>query len=152
MVTLDRSLNYVCQRTHTLTISAYSYRSLREGICSCGFPMGCIGPNSRFIGDSYSSRSRTNVLLDPLSASEQRSRSALLDYCPFNCRTLWWVGISELYNILTNNLIRSYISFVYSWMTFCPEWLSGSANLDTSNWLYLWVYLFVSNFVEIPYL
>ncbi|XP_038658535.1 emopamil-binding protein-like [Scyliorhinus canicula] len=27
------------------------------------------------------------------------------------------------------------------WMTFCPEWLIGSPNLNTSNWLYLWVYL-----------
>ena len=30
-------------------------------------------------------------------------------------------------------------------MTFCPEWLTGSPNLDTSNVLYLWVYLFVSH-------
>jgi len=29
-------------------------------------------------------------------------------------------------------------------MTFCPEWLTGSPNLDTSNALYLWVYLVVS--------
>jgi hypothetical protein len=28
-------------------------------------------------------------------------------------------------------------------MTFCPEWLTGSPNLDTSNPLYLWVYLVV---------
>uniref|UniRef100_A0A8B9KTT0 EXPERA domain-containing protein n=1 Tax=Astyanax mexicanus TaxID=7994 RepID=A0A8B9KTT0_ASTMX len=27
------------------------------------------------------------------------------------------------------------------WMTFCPDWLIGSPNLNTSNWLYLWVYL-----------
>jgi hypothetical protein len=30
------------------------------------------------------------------------------------------------------------------WMTFCPEWLTGSPSLDTSNPLYLWVYLVVS--------
>lgn len=29
-------------------------------------------------------------------------------------------------------------------MTFCPEWLTGSPNLDTSNPLFLWVYLVVS--------
>jgi hypothetical protein len=23
------------------------------------------------------------------------------------------------------------------WMTFAPEWLTGSPNLDTSNWMYL---------------
>ncbi|KAF2015400.1 Emopamil-binding protein [Aaosphaeria arxii CBS 175.79] len=27
------------------------------------------------------------------------------------------------------------------WMTFGPEWLTGSPNLDTSNWMYLWLYL-----------
>jgi len=33
------------------------------------------------------------------------------------------------------------------WMTFCPEWLTGSPNLNTSNWLYLWVYLFFMNII-----
>ena len=31
----------------------------------------------------------------------------------------------------------------YRWLTFGPEWLTGSPNLDTSNALYLWVYLVV---------
>ncbi|MCJ1421405.1 hypothetical protein MMC32_007768 [Xylographa parallela] len=30
-------------------------------------------------------------------------------------------------------------------MTFMPEWLSGSPNLDTSNFMFLWVYLFFFN-------
>ena len=30
-------------------------------------------------------------------------------------------------------------------MTFAPEWLSGNTNLDTSNFMYLWVYLFFFN-------
>lgn len=30
-------------------------------------------------------------------------------------------------------------------MTFAPEWLIGSLNLDTSNFMYLWVYLFFFN-------
>jgi hypothetical protein len=33
---------------------------------------------------------------------------------------------------------------LFRWMTFCPEWLTGSPSLDTSNPLYLWVYLVVS--------
>ncbi|KAF8158532.1 Emopamil-binding protein [Crassisporium funariophilum] len=33
------------------------------------------------------------------------------------------------------------------WMTFCPEWLTGSPNLDTSNALYLWVYLVLMNVI-----
>uniref|UniRef100_A0A2R9C4R4 EXPERA domain-containing protein n=1 Tax=Pan paniscus TaxID=9597 RepID=A0A2R9C4R4_PANPA len=28
------------------------------------------------------------------------------------------------------------------WMTFLPEWLTRSPNLNTSNWLYCWLYLF----------
>ncbi|KAM0712843.1 hypothetical protein Q7P35_000292 [Cladosporium inversicolor] len=31
------------------------------------------------------------------------------------------------------------------WMTFVPEWLSGSPNLDTSNWMFTWLYLFFFN-------
>lgn len=31
------------------------------------------------------------------------------------------------------------------WMTFCPDWLMGSPSLNTSNWLYLWVYLVFFN-------
>lgn len=30
-------------------------------------------------------------------------------------------------------------------MTFCPEWLTGNSNLDGSNFMYLWVYLFFFN-------
>lgn len=30
-------------------------------------------------------------------------------------------------------------------MTFCPEWLVGNVNLDTSNFMYKWVYLVFFN-------
>ncbi|EIW80984.1 Emopamil-binding protein [Coniophora puteana RWD-64-598 SS2] len=33
------------------------------------------------------------------------------------------------------------------WMTFCPEWLTGSPNLNTSNALYLWCYLVFMNII-----
>ncbi|KAF2718044.1 Emopamil-binding protein [Polychaeton citri CBS 116435] len=38
-------------------------------------------------------------------------------------------------------------------MTFVPEWLTGSPNLDTSNWMYKWLYLFFFNtlWVWIPF-
>ncbi|KAM7217435.1 Emopamil-binding protein [Rhypophila decipiens] len=38
-------------------------------------------------------------------------------------------------------------------MTFCPEWLTGDVNLDTSNWMYMWLYLFFFNtlWVFIPF-
>lgn len=31
------------------------------------------------------------------------------------------------------------------WMTFCPEWLVGSPNLNTNSWMYFWVYLVFFN-------
>ncbi|KAI0289188.1 Emopamil-binding protein [Russula brevipes] len=34
-----------------------------------------------------------------------------------------------------------------SWMTFCPEWLTGSPSLDTSNALFFWVYLVFMNVI-----
>lgn len=33
------------------------------------------------------------------------------------------------------------------WMTFAPQWLAGSAQLETGDWLLLWVYLVVMNLV-----
>lgn len=36
-------------------------------------------------------------------------------------------------------------------MTFAPEWLSGNTNLDTSNVMYLWVYLFFFNMVWVVF-
>ena len=56
-----------------------------------------------------------------------------------------------LYQLVRQDPARHYWIVVLStaelyggWMTFCPEWLTGSPNLDTSNPLYLWVYLVVS--------
>lgn len=56
-----------------------------------------------------------------------------------------------LYQLTRQDAARHYWIVVLStaelyggWMTFCPEWLTGSPNLDTSNPLYLYVYLTVS--------
>jgi len=57
-----------------------------------------------------------------------------------------------LYQLVNNDPARHYWIVVLStaelyggWMTFCPEWLVGSPSLDTSNWLYLYVYLMFMN-------
>lgn len=34
---------------------------------------------------------------------------------------------------------------ISGFMTFCPEWLTGSSALDTSNAMFLWVYLVFFN-------
>jgi hypothetical protein len=45
------------------------------------------------------------------------------------------------------------LCYFAGWMTFCPEWLTGSKALNTSNWVFLWLYLFFFNFlwVIIPF-
>ncbi|XP_076095394.1 emopamil-binding protein-like [Mytilus galloprovincialis] len=64
-----------------------------------------------------------------------------------------------IYAILKNKFYRHYVQLVLcvcelygGWMTFCPEWLTKSENLDTSNALYLWIYLVFFNgvWVVIP--
>ncbi|TEB30564.1 Emopamil-binding protein [Coprinellus micaceus] len=59
-----------------------------------------------------------------------------------------------LYQLVKNDPARHYWIVVLStaelyggWMTFCPEWLTGSPALSTSNVLHLWVYLFLMNFI-----
>ncbi|KAL5501698.1 hypothetical protein ACEPAH_8958 [Sanghuangporus vaninii] len=59
-----------------------------------------------------------------------------------------------LYQLARQDPARHYWIVVLStaelyggWMTFCPEWLTGSPNLDTSNPLYLWVYLVFMNVI-----
>ncbi|KAF8652851.1 hypothetical protein AX16_004126 [Volvariella volvacea WC 439] len=59
-----------------------------------------------------------------------------------------------LYLLTKNDPARHYWIIVVStaeiyggWITFCPEWLTGSPNLNTGNALYLWVYLFFMNFI-----
>lgn len=50
-------------------------------------------------------------------------------------------------------LLCHYNNYDYiGWMTFAPEWLTGSPNLVTSNPMYLWVYLIFFNglWVVIP--
>ncbi|KAG9246340.1 Emopamil-binding protein [Calycina marina] len=37
------------------------------------------------------------------------------------------------------------------WITFCPEWLTGSQNLDTSNFMFTWVYLFFFNMLWVVF-
>ncbi|THH06195.1 hypothetical protein EW145_g4250 [Phellinidium pouzarii] len=59
-----------------------------------------------------------------------------------------------LYQLVRGDPARHYWIVVLStaelyggWMTFCPEWLTGSPNLDTSNALYLYVYLIFMNVI-----
>ncbi|KAF2235815.1 Emopamil-binding protein [Viridothelium virens] len=49
-----------------------------------------------------------------------------------------WLAVGELYG---------------GFMTFAPEWLSGNTNLDGSNFMFMWVYLFFFNmlWVFIPF-
>ncbi|KAN0127607.1 Emopamil-binding protein [Lactarius tabidus] len=59
-----------------------------------------------------------------------------------------------VYQIVKRDPARHYWIVVLStaelyggWMTFCPEWLTGSPSLNTSNPLFLWVYLVFMNII-----
>ncbi len=49
-------------------------------------------------------------------------------------------GEYEVYSILLG-VVLIWLMRDIGFMTFAPEWLCGSPNLDTSNFMYLWVYL-----------
>ncbi|CUS07409.1 unnamed protein product [Tuber aestivum] len=60
----------------------------------------------------------------------------------------WWV--SELIRRRERSawfwmLVLAVAEIYGGWMTFAPEWLTGSQNLDTSNPMYTWLYLFAMN-------
>lgn len=57
-----------------------------------------------------------------------------------------------IYAIVKEKYYRHFVQIVLCvcelygcWMTFFPEWLVGSPSLNTSSWLYLWVYLVFFN-------
>ncbi|XP_038587796.1 emopamil-binding protein-like [Micropterus salmoides] len=62
------------------------------------------------------------------------------------------LGLLLIHAVLKEKYYRHFLQIVLSvcelyggWMTFCPDWLVGSPNLNTSSWLYLWVYLVFFN-------
>ena len=57
-----------------------------------------------------------------------------------------------IYAILKNKPYKHFIQIVLcvcelygGWMTFAPDWFIGSPNLDTGNWVFLWLYLVFFN-------
>ncbi|XP_067848702.1 emopamil-binding protein-like [Heptranchias perlo] len=59
-----------------------------------------------------------------------------------------FLALVLIYAIVKDKYYRHFVQITLcvcelcgGWMTFCPDWLIGSPNLNTSNWLYLWVYL-----------
>ncbi|XP_029986447.1 emopamil-binding protein-like [Sphaeramia orbicularis] len=64
------------------------------------------------------------------------------------------LGILLIHAVLHTKYYRHFLQISLSvcelyggWMTFCPDWLMGSPNLHTSNWLHLWVYLGFFNLI-----
>ncbi|XP_066449691.1 emopamil-binding protein-like [Eleutherodactylus coqui] len=69
------------------------------------------------------------------------------------------LAIVLTYAIIKDKYYRHFIQITLcvcelygGWMTFCPDWLIGSPNLNTSNFLYLWIYLVLFNgiWVAVP--
>uniref|UniRef100_UPI00398E5E5D emopamil-binding protein-like n=1 Tax=Pristiophorus japonicus TaxID=55135 RepID=UPI00398E5E5D len=65
-----------------------------------------------------------------------------------------FLALVLIYAIVKDKYYRHFVQITLcvcelygGWMTFCPDWLIGSPNLNTSHWLYLWVYLAFFNTV-----
>ncbi|XP_037552460.1 emopamil-binding protein-like [Nematolebias whitei] len=62
------------------------------------------------------------------------------------------IALLLIHAILNNKYYRHFLQVALcvcelygGWMTFCPDWLQGSPHLETSNRLYLWIYLLFFN-------
>lgn len=85
----------------------------------------------------------TVISLELLTVGIEAPMAVYICYCIVQQRKDAWfwmmiVAVGEIYG---------------GFMTFAPEWLSGNPNLDTSNFMYLWLYLFFFNmlWVWIPF-
>ncbi|XP_052588978.1 emopamil-binding protein-like [Peromyscus californicus insignis] len=63
-----------------------------------------------------------------------------------------FLALVLIYAIVKEKYYRHFIQITLcvcelygGWMTFFPEWLVGSPNLNTKSWLYFWVYLVFFN-------
>nr|XP_046238818.1 emopamil-binding protein-like [Scatophagus argus] len=62
------------------------------------------------------------------------------------------LAVLLIHAVLKDKYYRHFLQITLSvcelyggWMTFCPDWLVGSPHLNTSSWLYLWLYLVFFN-------
>lgn len=110
---------------------------IRERICRGRLPVGLLWSHRRVPRDPDCPWGSSIVPLHPQTIGERWSCKALLDSFAKHGGALWGV------RFWTPTLGFYFDRVFRSWMTFCPEWLTGSPNLNTSNWLYLWVYLVV---------
>lgn len=70
--------------------------------------------------------------------------------CTEPYRHFWQIVlcVCELYGgtgMTDVEFIQAVLPLTAGWMTFCPEWLTGNHNLDTSSPIYLWLYLVFFN-------
>ncbi|EPQ05864.1 Importin subunit alpha-3 [Myotis brandtii] len=100
-------------------------------------------------GKEYGKADARWVNFDPTIVSVE-ILTVVLDGC---------LALVLMYAIVKEKYYRHFIQITLcvcelygGWMTFSPEWLMGSPNLNTNNWLYFWVYLvfFNSVWVLIP--
>ncbi|KAL6059106.1 EBP like [Balamuthia mandrillaris] len=93
-------------------------------------------------------------LLLTLYSSHHHLKRLTVVVCTFLCILLIDAVVNKRPTRHFYQVTLSVMELYGGWMTFCPEWLSGSQSLDTSNTLYLWVYLWLANglWVIIPLL
>ncbi|KAF5920504.1 hypothetical protein HPG69_009758 [Diceros bicornis minor] len=107
------------------------------------------GDSSRYRGKEYGKADARWLYFDPTIVSLE-ILTVVLDGS---------LALVLIYAIVKEKYYRHFIQITLcvcelygGWMTFSPDWLMGSPNLNTNNWLYFWVYLvfFNSVWVLIP--
>lgn len=113
-----------------------------------------LGDHERVYGASYGS-SPMSALWREYARADERWGGSDLTVISLELLTVFVAGPLAVWICYCLKNKRSDASFwmvvlatgeLYGgWMTFMPEWLSGSPNLDTSSWMFTWLYLFFFN-------
>lgn len=114
-----------------------------------------LGETSRLYGSFYGKNPMASLWRE-YSRADRRWGGTDLTIISLELLTVFIMGPLAIY--VCNLLRKQQISKAFFWMTviatgelyggfmtFAPEWLTGSPNLDTSNFIFLWIYLVFFN-------
>ncbi|KAJ9148339.1 Emopamil-binding protein-like [Pleurostoma richardsiae] len=118
-------------------------------------PQGFLGHSDRIYGAQAGGENPFAQLWMVYARADKRWAGVDLGVVSLELLTVFVVGplaCLTCYDIAKKNPRANILMIVIAtaelyggFMTFCPEWLTGNQYLDTSNFMYLWVYLVFFN-------
>uniref|UniRef100_A0A3Q2EG76 EBP like n=1 Tax=Cyprinodon variegatus TaxID=28743 RepID=A0A3Q2EG76_CYPVA len=119
-------------------VLSYYFSALSSQLCSRNLRVSRVSP----VGKEYGKADSRWLVSDPTIVS--------LEILTVVLGSL--LALLLIHAVLNDKYYRHFLQITLcvcelygGWMTFCPDWLLGSPHLNTSNPLYLWIYLVFFN-------